>query len=310
MSLALRSFAVALVLTLTPVAAAETTLRWKLSPGERFDVEVEQQTTSEVKTFGRQATTEIRLGMSLAWEVTGAGDDRFALRQSLRRLQFRMESPTSGRVVYDSAERAQPIGQAREIAQAVAPLLEAELEIVMNDRGDVLEVKPIGEAAQRLFAADGVAAADTGSQPLSRQTVQQLLRQPLAILPDKPVNPGDKWERENELTTALGTATQTTTYTFAGLAEEDEDAARIEVQSKLAITMPPAGERRLDLKRHKQEGTILFSLAKGRLLEAEQTQTLATERPYRETTIAVTLTSGQKTTLRPLVEEADAAAAR
>ena len=55
----------------------------------------------------------------------------------------------------------------------------------------------------------------------------------------------------------------------------------------------------LKIKEHQQQGTIFFSSKLGRLIEAEQTQTLVTERPYRETTIIVTLTSKQTTTLKP-----------
>ncbi|HEX5106410.1 MAG TPA: hypothetical protein VFV87_21470, partial [Pirellulaceae bacterium] len=55
---------------------------------------------------------------------------------------------------------------------------------------------------------------------------------------------------------------------------------------------------KLSLKSHEQSGHIDFSLDQGRLVSAEQSQKLATERRYRETTIAVTLSSKQTTTMR------------
>jgi hypothetical protein len=59
-----------------------------------------------------------------------------------------------------------------------------------------------------------------------------------------------------------------------------------------------AGSTALTLKSHEQSGHLLFSPELGRLVSAEQTQKLSTERPYRETTIAVTLTSKQTTTVK------------
>jgi hypothetical protein len=47
---------------------------------------------------------------------------------------------------------------------------------------------------------------------------------------------------------------------------------------------------------------ILFSAEEGRLVRAEQVQKLATERPYRETTITVALESKQTTTIAPAGE--------
>jgi len=75
----------------------------------------------------------------------------------------------------------------------------------------------------------------------------------------------------------------------------------------VAPTVPPAklppGKKsapgKLNVKSHGQSGTILFAPEQGRVAEAEQTQKLVTERSYRETTIVVTLSSKQKTTVRP-----------
>jgi hypothetical protein len=303
MTAAIHWLAALFVLLATAPLAAETTLRWKLPPGERLSLTVEQQTTSAVTAVGRTTTTQIDLTMTLDWHVTAATDEQITLRQALRRVRFRMDSPNVGRVTYDSADRSRPIGQAREVAAAIAPLLEGEVEIVMSPRGNVLEARPIGEAAQRLAAGEGDAAA-----PLSRQRIEQLLRQPLALLPEGPVNAGDTWQRETELTTPLGPAQQTTTYKYLGPPEEQPaggDVHVIETHSQLLPPMPAAGAPKLTLKSHEQAGTVRFSPALGRPVSAEQTQTLVTERPYRDTTIGVRLTSKQTTTVRSAGHEAD-----
>ena len=278
-------------------ASAQTTLRWQLKPGDRLTIETEQQTTSKVSYAGKETPTQIDLAMTLGWEVTAAEDDTFTIKQSVRRLLVRIDSMAAGKVEYDSAKRIQPTGAARDIQLAVAPLLQAELELTMNARGEVLDARPLGEAAEGLLSAGGEQA---GASATASQTMQQLLRQPLVVLPEKEVNPGDTWKREHRLTTPLGPATQTTTYKYAGPAEDDKDLARIETTGELKLTMPAGAAKGVALKGHEQSGAILFSTAAGRLVEAEQTQTLNTERPYRETTIMVSLTSKQKTAVTPV----------
>jgi hypothetical protein len=275
-------------------ASAQTTLRWQLKQGDRPTIETQQQTTSKVSYVGKETATQIDLAMTLGWEVTAAEDDTFTIKQSVRRLLVRIDSPAAGRIEYDSVKRIQPTGAARDIQLAVAPLLQAELKLTMNDRGEVLDVQPLGEAAEKLLAAGG---QQGGAAATASQTMQQLLRQPLVVLPEKEVNPGDAWTRETKLTTPLGPATQTTTYKYVGPAEDDKDLARIETTGELKLAMPAAAEKGVALKEHEQSGAILFSTAAGRLARAEQTQTLVTERPYRETTIVVSLTSKQTTTV-------------
>jgi hypothetical protein len=120
--------------------------------------------------------------------------------------------------------------------------------------------------------------------------VQQLLRRPLVVLPEKVVTSGDEWTTTSDLQTAAGAFKQQTTYRLKGTAEQGgKTVQRIEMSSKIDP----------QVKEQKHNGTILFSADEGRVVEAEQTQRLVTERPYRETAIVVTLSSTQKTTVKP-----------
>ena len=101
--------------------------------------------------------------------------------------------------------------------------------------------------------------------------------------------------------TAAGSFQQETTYQLKELA--DDGVAKISMESKFTPTGAPAttgtvSSGTLKVTEHKQTGAIRFAAQAGRVTEAEQTQKLVTERPYRETTITVTLTSKQKTTVQ------------
>jgi len=274
-------------------------LRWKLKPGEAFSVELQQQTTSRVAFSGKAADTKIDLGLELLWTVTAADDKQFKVRQVVERITFSLQPQMGAAVKYDSLNSARPTGQARQVADAVKPLLGAEIEIMMTDRGQIVTTAPANAPAEKLFAEE---SAEQTPNVFSRQALQTLLRQPLVVLPDKPVVADDTWSDEpRKIESAAGTFMQTTKYRRAGQVEEAGlTLEKIDLTAELTPVAAGATKGpKLTVKSHEQFGTILFSADQGRLIRAEQTQKLATERPYRETTIAVTLESKQTTTIKP-----------
>jgi hypothetical protein len=291
----LSALTVAMAAVVSPRASAQTELRWKLQPGDRFAVSVTQTTMSDVAYSGKKLATQIDLAMELGWTVTAAHEKAITIKQSLRRLTFKMESPKVGKVTYDSADKLRPTGQSREVAAAITPLLNAEIELQMTPRGEVQSAKPANEAAEKLLAAD--AAVD--SSFVSKDAIQQLLRQSLIILPEKAVADGDTWTTMIDIASALGKGQQETTYRLAGIVEQEgAKLQKIESTSKLDL-MPSPAKDAPTIKEHKQTGSVLFSVEQGRVFSAEQDQKLTTERPYRETTIVVTLSSKQTTKLKP-----------
>lgn len=275
------------------VASAQTELRWKLQPGQQFTVSVAQQTTSDVAYSGKKVATQIDISMELGWTVTAADEKAIAIKQSLRRMALKMESPKVGKVTYDSADNARPTGPAREVAAALAPLLSAEILLEMNPRGEVQSAKPANEAAEKLLAAQSDPDA-LGSQ----DAIQQLLKQSLIVLPEKAVAEGDTWTNEAEISSGLGKGQQTTTYSLVGTVEQEGlSLQKITSTSQLDLK-PSAAKDATIVKEHAQSGTFLFSTDQGRVVSAEQTQKLITERLYRDTTIVVSLQSKQTTTIQ------------
>jgi uncharacterized protein DUF6263 len=284
--------AVVVGMVLPVVGNAQTSLRWNLGLADKIGIEVTQQTTCDVAYAGKKTTTQIDLTMRLGWEVVSVEAGRIRIKQTLTGVTMRMESPEAGRVEFDSAQTTRPTGRNADLAAAIGPLLASSLEMTMNERGEVLEAKPATEPAEKQ-----VGSADDAMKPplLTKEMVQQLLRQPLALLPEKPVYPDETWTTQTELKTPLGQARQATTYRYMGPIEEDGiKLDRISVVTTLQLGESSASTK-LKIKEHQQTGTILFSSATGRLVHAEQTQKLLTERPYRETTIVVTLVSKQQT---------------
>ena len=276
-------------------SSAQTEFRWKLQPGEQFAVSVAQQTTSDVAYSGKKIATQIDISMELGWTVTAADDKMITIKQSLRRMVLKMESPKVGKVAYDSADKSRPSGAAREVAAAVEPLLSAEILLEMSPRGEVQSAKPANEAAEKLLAAQSDPDA-LGS----KDAIQQLLKQSLIVLPENAVAEGDTWTTVTEISSALGKGQQETTYHLTGVVEQEgAKLQEIKSTSKLDLT-PSTAKDAPTIKEHAQSGTVRFSIDQGRVVSAEQEQKLITERPYRETTIVVSLSSKQTTTIKPV----------
>lgn len=297
--------AVTLVSSLPIAAEAQTALRWRLSPGDAFKVHVEQQTTSDVSFSGKQAVTQIDLTIDLTWKVTAADAEGFQVTQAIDRLQVKMTPAKGVAIGYDSADAKRLTGAAKDLETALKLLVGAKVAITMSDRGEILSAKVASYAANTANAAAGA------TQPaFSAASVQQLLKQSLVVLPANDVNPGDTWTTSTDIVSALGEFKQQTTYKLADAIEQDgRQVASIESATKLepvvtAVGAPTkAGAKpaaRPSLKSHEQNSTIQFSAEAGRVMQAESTQKLVTERPYRDTTIVVTLSSKQTTTIEPV----------
>jgi hypothetical protein len=270
------------------LASAQTLLRWKLKSGDAFTVEIDQHTDSQVGFSGKLAKTQIELKLKLAWKVTAASNSGFTIRQNVEQIYEKITTQDMGVIEYDSAATARAPGQARELAESIKPLVGAEFELIMTARGEITSATPVNEVAKALLAAAGKINQEAASQ----EGLQQMLRRPLMILPEKEVKPGDSWTVSSDRATAAGPLTLETTYRLESI--DEKSVAKIAMTAK-AQAGPGS---KTTIKDHQHSGTILFSVSDGRTLEIEQKQKLVTERPYRETTITVTLDSTQKTNLR------------
>jgi len=281
---------------------AQTLLRWKLSKGDAFAMTVQQHTESQVAFSGKTATTKIDLDMQLGWNVTSADEEKTVIRQTVEKIKLTIAPPTGSNVEYDSSSPARPMGQAREIADTMKVLVGAEFDLVMNPRGEILDATPVNDSAKALLAGGDMTPDE---KKTSADAVQRLIRQSIVVLPETEIAVGDTWTTTAEVSVASRLFKQEMNYQLLkNLEREDKPVFKITATSKLippSAAPPPTGKAGgpLTIRSHEQTGTILFSQPLGRVIEAEQSQKLTTERTYRETTITVSLTNNQKIVLTP-----------
>lgn len=284
------------ILFLVAVAGAvplqgQTLLQWKLKPGDLLSVAIDQTTDSDVSFSGKKATTNINLTLVLGWNVISADNTGFKIRQSIDQIQQKLTTQQAGTIEFDSSSKAKPTGQSRELADALRPLVGAQFDMTMTPRGEITTVEPANEAAKALYAGlEGGQNADA----TARATVDQMLRRPLLVLPDRPINVGETWSVSSERPTVAGPLKIDTTYKLTGVSNQNGQPI---AQIAMSANFTPAPGGQLTVKSPEHGGELQFATSAGRLIKISQTQKLTTERPYRETTIVVTLTSQQTTTV-------------
>jgi uncharacterized protein DUF6263 len=291
-------------MTLPSALHAQTPLRWRLKSGEALSVETRQQTDSHVAFGAKSATTKIDINLGLIWTVVAADDEASTIKQSIQRVVVDLVAPESPPIQYDSSSTARLTGQAARLADGLKPLIGADVEMVMTSRGEIVSVKPANKAAEWMFEMNKGDPAD--STFVGRRDLSAVLRRPLVVFPEKAIEEGETWERRDSLHAGSWQFQQVWSYRRSGTVDrEGKTLVRIDASSKIDPTYRPLAvgaqprEAKIAVKSHEQTGVILFSPEDGRVIDAEQTQKLVTESPYRETTIVVTLTSTQKTTIKP-----------
>lgn len=281
------------------IPATAEPLRWKLKSGDEFVATIDQK--SEVaSTLGGAAPTVMTLeaGLEMTWKVDSVDEQGAAkIIQRFQRLRMKLEMPKAGTISYDSASETKPTGDAKTIATAIEPLLQAEITLTLSPQGEITSVE-LSEPAQKV-----VEGLDTNSRLkalLSKEGLSNVLKQSLMVLPEQDLKPGDTWQREADLSTALGKFKQTTTFELKPPDAASPDVARIESVSKLDLQQPRADKARAaTLKQQQQTGVILFDQAAGRVRSAEVEQVLVTASLLKDTPIQVKLVSSLKMTLEP-----------
>ncbi len=264
---------------------AQTSLAWNLKAGEKYDLHVEQQTASTVTVVTKTTKTAIEMTLDSVWRVESVDSGTAKIRQQVGRVQIQVQAADAAPVAYDTSAPGQPSGAARDLANAVAPLVDREASILltMNERGEILSVD----------LSPKLAAAFDAARPAAHN-LDALLKQPLATLPAKAVSPGDTWETTRELVTPAGKFTQKTEYTL-GEPKQTADAAVDAI--RYSATLTPLTPGKAKIKEQSQTGSVLFDNGSGRFVSGEQSQKLVTETPYRGATITVVVETQVKRTL-------------
>jgi len=285
--------------TSLPIAEAATLLRWKLREGQGFQVQVVQNSKTETTVNDRTVKMSLDMRMDMTWTVDSVDQMGVAtISQKFTRMRIDMDTPSVGKVVFDT-EGENRAGELTEgLADALGPLMNAKFSVQMTPRGEIVEVDIPQETAAAIKKAT---ATSKLRQLLSVEGMTQLLQQSLAKLPDKAIEPDHQWTVETTTPSPLGLLKQTHKYTYRG-AVQRKGASLDKIDVVTDLTLEPSKEaaaKKLSVKSHQQSGSLFFDADAGRFVATDIQQTLVSETPFRDLRILVSVETTSKTELTP-----------
>ncbi|HEV3339976.1 MAG TPA: hypothetical protein VG125_06455 [Pirellulales bacterium] len=267
-----------LAVQLPTIASAQTTPKLKFENGTRFALKFEEGTRfraeetiqSELKLTSQVDGVPLKSEMKLASRTIG--EHRYGKRDANGNLliEIRME--------LFQAEVSQPGGlnlkfdSARPAETKTSPGLESTLDNYRKAARTVVtyKVRPDGKIVS-------VQVADFDIQA-KHEEVRETMQQLFDMLPDKPVRPGDKWQRREEHELGEGHMLLfKRTYQYAGPVDEMAEAPGGRKLHKITATdssveyaMRPSGGIvvvKSDLQVESSKHTCLFDFAAGRVVD-------------------------------------------
>ncbi len=302
------------------IVFGQQAIRWELQPGDRYRWVTSQDVDLAAEVNGQSVAMSHRTVVQLTWRVVpdDAAHGGRLVRQSVERVQVRLQSPGADELKYDTTDPAPPTTEAaRQLAAAVAPLMSAKAEFRVFPDARVADVR-LTDRPERPNDPESPAAA-TFARFLTREGALELSGVAHFALPPQPVSKGDRWERTREVRTAAGPFQRKTVFELTG--EEQHDGrrlARISFTWKLEPRADPEpalpGEREppppptTRIERQENRGVIWFDVPRGRPVEAAVEQRLTFVSSTGDKQVRQQTASEMKVRITKLPPEVDGAA--
>jgi hypothetical protein len=243
---------------------AQTTLRWKLAPGETLHY----QRTHNRNTFLRTTDGETKESLLRVTEMSMGVDQvdtdgTATVTLVIDRIRYRKQSPT-GEVEHDSATEARP-----KLPASIQQLLGVAFSFKLSPRGTVSNVK-----VTRLTRPRNPEGAPRQVSLSTAESVIQLI--PFVELPEAAVSPGSSWQQQVEsLEPVLGTRTSTVTYKYVGTKTRGgKEVDVLALDAKIRFAPAEQDAPRVEVKDAAAKGTVEFDNAAGRVRLKEETERL------------------------------------
>lgn len=267
-------------------------VRWKLAAGDRFTIELEQESGTRTQVDRREVEQSSRMKLTLQWDVESVDDQGTArIRQVISALRAEITLPeTDGpqTVVYDSsAERHR--GKARQLAKSFDRIVNKPVTVVMTGRGEIAEVEIPEETRESLREMPG---SIEGRNVFSVDSVREMFQSAGTEFPETAVATGDTWKVTREF--SIGSPHRFTRETIYTL----QDKNRIGFRSTLTIDSNVAENENPDVEFHtwriedqNSSGTLTFDLEQGHVVDSQSSLMLQTITAYHSFAVVTTVQS-------------------
>jgi hypothetical protein len=198
-------------------ATAEgTRLLWKLAPGMKLAIEMEQAMNQQMQIAGNNMETKSNTTTWMSWMVKSVDKQGTAIVEStITRVLMTVDAPMAGETTYDSDTKEEPQGIAANLASIFKPMIGVPLIQTQNALGEIVSVEiPDG-------ALKGFEATPVGGMGKPKDMFEQMTKNASMAFPDKDLEIGTEWERSAEMASPVGKIEVKNKYTYAGPVEQE-----------------------------------------------------------------------------------------
>jgi hypothetical protein len=264
-----------LLCTLAGSVSGQVRLQWKLKEGDQLFLEEKSVVAETIKFMGKDYPEKLTHSRVTRFSVLKENDDRsLVLEQKI--LKVRVQR----------GEKKQGGGADLASAKLLQDLQGATFKITLNRKMRVIKFEGY-EALMKKMAGneDGGKKEEVGKQAralITRESLSRPTEALFAFLPDMAVAKGDEWTSESVRPLgALGLLQMTDSYTYKADEEDqgdDKKIVKLEVANSKTTFLPSEGGGGLAFRvikgnfkvdQKKTHGTISFSAAKGRVMQAK-----------------------------------------
>ncbi|GAC1450875.1 MAG: hypothetical protein NVSMB9_35640 [Isosphaeraceae bacterium] len=275
------AFALSVTLAGAPAEAAVPSLKWKFKAGESLHYQMDQKTTTQMKTEGQDIKTTLTQTIETTWSVQSVNPEGTAeMIQSIDRVKTKIESPF-GAIEYDSKADKAPQGA---IAAGVVPILKAlvgsKFQYKISPQGELTDVK-VPEGLVKALKEAGPAGA-AGSNMFSEEGLRNMIRESSLVFPaseiDKP------WTRQSKLPLPpIGTMTLDKTYNYEGPSGNQE---KIGLKVNARLEAAPDSQFQVKLGPQEGKGNFSFDNKAGRVVQSDVSEMIEMLITFQDKTVS------------------------
>lgn len=246
-------------------------LKFRLPQGEVVRYTADMKQTINQTVMGNAMTVQQNVLFGMAYKVMSVEGDNRTVEVSYDRIA--METDAMGQhIKYDSRDT---VGSNPQLAM-LGGMIGKPFQMTVSGTGQVLQVSGFDAVLNGMTGnpndPSAAAARQQFDQMFSDEAVKQMLSQSTNIYPEKPVKPGDTWNRT--LTSAMGPITMEINNTYK-LESANDKTAKVSVNATI-VGKTAAGPGAIqgmtvDMK-GKQSGTLDIEIATGMLQKMDITQ--------------------------------------
>ena len=256
-------------------AAAQTTLRYKFTKGEKLNYELEQKMTMAMSFGGRDISFDMGQIIDMTWNVLDVdADGKAKMTQTITRLRFTMDGGPAGKIDFDSKDDKEIQGEAGKLMTPILRALAgAEIGLTMDSQGKISDVKVPEKLAKATKGFAGGPAGGGLGEMFSEEGLKRMMDQSGLRLPKEAVAKGKTWEQQMEMKMPMGKLKVETVNTYEGPAKRDgKELERVAMKPKVAFELEPGSPAKIAVKSQDAKGSAYFDKAAGRLSSTNLTQ--------------------------------------